>query len=86
MEQKVTRDVGMHSSLSPLLNTHCSLQKILEFFLQLLNINRMNDLCDFDLQFFSRCRIMDKNLVFHIAPLEEITWCILIVSKKNFFF
>ncbi len=39
-------------------------------FSQDLNISRVNDLRDFDLQFFNRC---SENFVFHIAPQEEIT-------------
>ncbi len=51
---------------------HADVQQVMEYFLQHLNINGVNDLHDFDLQFFNRCRTMGEKLVFHIVPREEI--------------
>ncbi len=50
---------------------YCSLQQILEYLLEHLNINGVNHLCDFDLQFFDRCRIMSKTSFFTLPHKKK---------------
>ncbi len=47
--------------------------QVLEYFSQNRNISRVNDLCDVDVQFFNRRRVMGENFVLISKELSTHT-------------